>query len=110
MGWLYALHVRSSIARGRVWQAEYMLANVRNHVLALACLRHDLPAAEGRGVDRLPQEVTAPIADSLVRSLDTVELARAFRIITEAFITEIACVDGGLSQRLSGPLLEMTEI
>src|SRR3954452_17513561 len=23
MGWLYALHVRSSIARGRVWQAEY---------------------------------------------------------------------------------------
>jgi hypothetical protein len=26
MGWLYALHARSSIARGRVWQAEYMIS------------------------------------------------------------------------------------
>lgn len=34
MGWLYALHVRSSIARGRVWQAEYMLSAMRDQVLA----------------------------------------------------------------------------
>jgi predicted nucleotidyltransferase len=39
MGWLYALHARSSIARGKVWQAEYMISGLRDHVLALACLR-----------------------------------------------------------------------
>jgi hypothetical protein len=43
MGWLYALHARSSIARGRVWQAEYMISGMRDQVLALACLRHRLP-------------------------------------------------------------------
>jgi len=37
MGWLYALHARSSIARGRVWQAEYMISAMRDQVLALAC-------------------------------------------------------------------------
>jgi hypothetical protein len=37
LGWLYALHARSSIARGRAWQAEYMISGVRDHVLALAC-------------------------------------------------------------------------
>src|SRR5262249_20322206 len=36
MGWLHALHARSSIARGRAWQAEYMISGVRDQVLALA--------------------------------------------------------------------------
>ena len=54
MGWVYALHARSSIARGRAWQAEYMISGVRDHVLALACLRHGVPAVQGRGMDRLP--------------------------------------------------------
>jgi hypothetical protein len=35
--WLYALHARSSIARSRVWQAEYMISSVRDPVLALMC-------------------------------------------------------------------------
>lgn len=51
MGWLYALHARSSLARGRVWQAEYMINGMRNEVVALACLRHGLPSHDGRGVD-----------------------------------------------------------
>jgi hypothetical protein len=49
LGWLYALNARSGIARGRAGQAEYMISGVRDHVLALACLRHGLPAVQGRG-------------------------------------------------------------
>jgi hypothetical protein len=49
MGWLYALHVHSSIARGRPWPAEYMLSGARDKVLARACLRHGLSVVEGRG-------------------------------------------------------------
>src|SRR5215210_5256696 len=54
MGWLYALHIRSSLARGRRWQAVHMLDGLRDQVVALACLRFGLPAHQGRGVDDLP--------------------------------------------------------
>ena len=49
MAWLYALHARSSLARGRVWQAEYMISGVRDHVLALACVRHGCLPCRGAG-------------------------------------------------------------
>ncbi len=68
MGWLYALHARSSIARGRPWQAEYMISGVRDHVMAMAGLRHGVPASEGRGMDSLPADLTAGLTAALVGS------------------------------------------
>jgi hypothetical protein len=88
LDWLYALHARSSIARGRAWQAEYMISGVRDHMLALACLRHGLPAVQGRGMDRLPPGATAAIAGALVRSLDLAELGRAFLAAAETLPAE----------------------
>jgi hypothetical protein len=108
MGWLYALHARSSIARGRAWQAEYMVSGMRDQVLALACLRHGLPAVEGRGIDSLPPEATAAVAGGLVRSLDAAELRRAFGVVTEALIAEAERADAGLADRLAAPLRELT--
>jgi predicted nucleotidyltransferase len=107
MGWLYALHVRSSIERGRMWQAEYMLSAMRDQVLALACLRHGLPAVEGRGIDRLPPEATATVTDGLVRSLGAAELRRAFGVVAAALIAEVERADAGLADRLAGPLREL---
>ena len=108
MGWLYALHVRSSIARGRAWQAEYMVSGMRDQVLALACLRHGVPAVEGRGIDRLPPETTAAVAAGLVRSLDAAELRRAFGAVTAALIAEVGRADAALADRLAAPLRELT--
>ena len=107
MAWLYALHARSCIARGEVWRAEYMVSGIRDHVLALACVRHGLPATQGRGMDRLPPEVSAPIAGALVRSLDVSELRRAFGVITGVLLAEAAEFDADLAGRLAGPLQEM---
>ena len=107
LAWLYGLHARSSIARGRVWQAEYMVSGIRDHVLALACLRHGLPAVQGRGMDRLPADVTGPLAGALVRSLDAAELGRAFRVTTLVLLTEIGEVDAALAERLSRTLGEL---
>ncbi|MDQ2759846.1 MAG: hypothetical protein M3Y17_05265 [Actinomycetota bacterium] len=107
MGWLYALHARSSIARGRAWQAEHMISGVRDQVLALACLRHGVPAVQGRGMDSLPREVTAPIARALVESLDIAELKRAFAAISEALLIETKRSDLGLADRLAVPLREL---
>jgi hypothetical protein len=108
MGWLYALHARSSIARGKVWQAEYMISGVRDHVLALACLRHGVPASQGRGMDQLPPAITTPLAAALVRSLDAAELTRAFRAAVEALLTEIREVEPDLATRLTDPLMQLT--
>jgi hypothetical protein len=106
-GWLYALHVRSSLARKRYWQAEYMINGMRNQVLMLACRRHGLPESEGRGLDDLPVEVTAALSKALVGSLDCVGLSRAFAVIVEALIVEATNVDGRLGQRLARVLRDL---
>jgi hypothetical protein len=109
MGWLYALHARSSIARGRVWQAEYMISAARDQVLALACLRHGVTAVEGRGIDGLPRYVTVPIARGLVESLDIAELKRAFAAVIEGLVVETKRSDPGLADRLAEPLRELAD-
>ena len=107
MAWLYALHARSAISRGRVWQAEYMISGMRDHVLTLACLRHELPAVHGRGLDRLPPEATAAVEPALVHSLETAALKRAFATVTEALLNEAGLVDRSLADRLADPLREL---
>ena len=103
-GWLYALHARSCIARGNVWQAEYMISGIRDNALALACIRHGLPAVHGRGVDSLPKEVAARFEGALVRQLDAGELARAFRVAVDGLLSEIRCADETLARRLQAAL------
>jgi hypothetical protein len=109
LGWLYALHARSSIARRSVWQAEYMISGIRDTALALACIRHGLPAVHGRGMDLLPGEVAAQFEGSLVRQLDTAELARAFRVVVHGLLSEIRSVDEELAGRLQEALTELVE-
>jgi hypothetical protein len=104
MAWLHALHARSCIARGKLWQAEYMISGLRDHVLALACLRHGVPAVQGRGMDSLPADVTTPVATALVRSLEVAELRRAFTSACELLHAENEAVDAALAARLSAPI------
>jgi len=107
-GWLYALHARSSIARGKVWQAEYMISGVRDHVLMLACLRTGVPHSQGRGLHLLPEATTAAMEATLVRSLEPAELLRAFRASVDVLLREISEVDAELAVRLAAPLRELT--
>ena len=71
-GWgaIYALHARACIERGRVWQAEHYVGAVRDHALALACLREGLPAVQARGYDDLPDEALARYGDTRVRAIE----------------------------------------
>ena len=103
MAWLYALHVRSSIARSRVLQAEHMLSGMRDNVLALMCKHHHLAAVQGRGLDDLPQEQKARAAESLARSLEPAELMRSFRVTMGVLLEELRCADSDLAAKLKGP-------
>ena len=106
--WLFALHARSSLARSRLWQAEYMLGAMRNMVVSLACVSRELPERDGRGVDRLPAPLLARLEDSLTRRLDADEMGRAFETLVAIFIDETRRVDDSFAERLAPVLREMT--
>jgi hypothetical protein len=104
MAWLYALHVRSSVARSRPLQAEHMLSGMRENVLALMCKRYGVASVQGRGLDDLPEQQRARAAECLARSLQPIELRRAFRASVDILLEEIRCVDIDLATKLEGPL------
>lgn len=79
MGWLYALHARSAIARGHSWQADMMLAELRNQIIALACHRTGLDPAEGRDAHRLSAELSARLLAARASNLDAYEQARSLQ-------------------------------
>ncbi len=107
MAWLYALHVRSSLARGRILQAEYMLSGMRNHVCELVSLRCGVTPHQGRGLDDLPASERDTAAICIPCSLEPSELKRAFLTTMQALLEEVRHVDGEVAIRLSGPLHEI---
>lgn len=88
LGVHHAVRARFCIERGRRWQAEYWISGVRDQALALACRRHGLAVAHGRGFDDLPPEVLELFADALVRSLDPEELGRALSSAVAGLLRE----------------------
>ena len=103
-GWLCALHARSAIARHRSWQAEMMLAELRNQVIALACLRHGLDPAHGRGAHELPVELCARLAASRAVDVEPAEQARCLRETLRLYRAEVAWVDPALAAALEPAL------
>jgi hypothetical protein len=100
LGWHHALHAQIAIARGRPWQAEHWISAIRDHVLALACLRLELPSAYAKGADALPPAITTPLEETLVPSLEPRELGRALRAAVTAFLREVDAADPELAARL----------
>jgi predicted nucleotidyltransferase len=108
LGWHHVLHARACIERGKPWQAEWLINGVREHVLALACLRLGYPTMYAKGADLLPAEVTAPLETTLVRSLAEVELRRALADAAAALRAELDRSDSALGGRLGPMLTELT--
>ena len=87
-GWLYALHVRSALGRARWWQAMWMLESIRNVIVGLYCRRLDLPASEGRGVDRLPAALLDGLAQSHPSGVEPHQLWTSFDILVGLLLEE----------------------
>jgi len=105
-GWgvIYGLHARACIERGRVWQAEHYAAAVRDRALALACLRHGLPAVQARGYDDLPAEALAGFAETHVESLEPAALRRTLAAAMRALAREGERAGVGAAARHLGEL------
>ena len=89
-GWgvIYALHARTCIERGRVWQAEHYINAVRDHALSLACLRQGLPAVQARGYDDLPAETLGRFEDAHVGAMEPDALRSALAASVLALMRE----------------------
>jgi hypothetical protein len=89
-GWgvIYALHSRACIERRRVWQAEHYVGAVRDHALALACLREGVTAVQARGYDDLSAETLARSEDSHIGSLEPAALRLALAASVVALTRE----------------------
>jgi hypothetical protein len=89
-GWgvIYALHSRSCIERGRLWQAEHYVGAVRDQALSIACFRRDLPAVQARGYDDLSADVLARFANAHVGALEPALLRTALSAGVAALLHE----------------------
>lgn len=104
MAWLYALHARSAIARGRTWQAVMMLDHLRDQVLVLSCSSRGLNPHHGRDAHRLPAAVLEALSEARATSTDLGELARSHARLLDLLADEIRVHDAELAERLKAPL------
>ncbi len=109
MGWLYALHARSAIARGRLWQAVMMLDELRNQIIALACIRVGLNPWHGREVDSLPAADQDALRRSRSADVTTGALERSKRLLIAQFLAEVAHHDHARAHALERPLGVLAE-
>lgn len=103
--WLYALHVRSGIARDELWHAQSILDDLRDFVLALACVRHEVHAHQLRGVDSLPADLLGRFADARSATLEKHELRRSLKVHLKLLLGEVSAVDNDLAARLKHPVM-----
>lgn len=102
----HALHARSCIERGRLWQAEYWISALRDQALALACRRRGLDGGYGRDYDRLPAAVLDAFDDALVRSVERDELRRTLRIAVAGLLRE-SSEARDMAEKVEGQLREL---
>lgn len=101
MAWLYALHSRSAIVRGRTWQAVMMLDHLRDQVLMLACLRLGFNAYDGREADLLPRSLLDAHARARATTTTREELTRSHVALMALLGDEVALYDRELALRLA---------
>jgi hypothetical protein len=89
-GWgvIYALHTRACIQRHRLWQAEHYVGAVRDHALAMTCLRQGLPAVQARGYDDLSADTFARFEGAHVDAVEPDALRRALAASVLALMGE----------------------
>ncbi len=71
-----------------MWQAEYYIGAVRDHALALGCLREGVIAVQARGYDDLSDETHARFGYAHVGALEPEALRMALAALVRELIHE----------------------
>jgi predicted nucleotidyltransferase len=108
LGVVQALHARRCIERGRYWQAEQAIGQVRESALSLACLQRGLDPTHGRGFDDLATDTLAPAAATLVASVEPDHLRAALASAVHLLLGQAADVRE-VAGRIEGDLLALSD-
>jgi hypothetical protein len=73
----HVVRARICIERGRLMEAEHLIHDTRDQVLALACLQQGIEHRYGRGFDRLPEDLRSRAEAAMVCAIAAPELLRA---------------------------------
>jgi len=98
---------RVATERSRYWQALYFIDSLRNHALAIACVRRGLKASYGRGFHELPQSVLDAAERTVVSALDRDHLLEALRAGVDLLLLESPEL-GAIVDELRPQLLELS--
>jgi hypothetical protein len=96
----HAVRGRICVERGRLWQAEYWISELRDYALTLACRRRGLEASYARGFDQLPPETLALAESALLGSLARDELLRSLGAGIELLLQEAGDLGAPLAEQL----------
>lgn len=107
MGWLFAIHVRSALAREQYWYAHSLMDSMRIRIMMLASIRHGLDPHQRREVDQLPEPYLIELRATLASSLERDALTAAFSGLMTVYLAEIAAHDPELFAKLSPTLSEI---
>ena len=106
LAWHHAVHARTALAREKLFEALHWANALRDHVLALACLRHGLPSAYGKGGHLLPEADAARLRSAIPAQLTGAEIARALSAAVDALAHELRVRDPELANRLAPALAQ----
>jgi len=106
-GWLYLIHARSYLARGRYWQTRLMLEEVRNRIFMLACLRNEIAYNKGKGIDLLPVQEIDAISVHFETPPGKEDLAAAYLLLSERYLYEVSSLNQSLAEKLNKPISVM---
>jgi hypothetical protein len=98
---------RVATERERYWQALYFIDSLRNHALAMACVRRGLKASYGRAFHELPESVLEAAGRTLVSRLDRQDLLQALRAGVDLLLAESNEL-GSIVEQVRSQLLELT--
>ncbi len=107
LAWLFAIHARSSIARGKKWQAAMMIDELRNRVIDLKCYRAGLNSWHGREVDQLPPTELDQLAATRTANLATDELDAARVVLIAHLEHEVSILNPARATRLAPAFTEL---
>ncbi|MEZ6006658.1 MAG: hypothetical protein R3F05_02660 [Planctomycetota bacterium] len=96
------MRARIAVERGRPWQAAFWIQTVQQLAISLACAKRGLPH-HGRGVDELPADVLARLAQVDMASQARDEQLRALRAAMDVLVAEAGDASP-LLDRVAAPL------
>ena len=99
--WHYISYAAVAVQRDQPWRAIYEIEQIRNQTIELRGLRDELETKRFRHVDQMSADFLAELEQTLVLSVQGIDLMNALRAATACFFREAQHYDKMLNLKLA---------